>query len=219
MKTKLTLVLIFAVITYSAKSQYTAFNFGLTAAPVISWMNPNVDFIKGDGAKIGFSWGFIAEKNFAENYSITSGFNMLFNGGKLKISNSTNGVVTSVTNRDYFLKYIEIPVTLKMRTNPIAGIRYFGRVGLGSAFKIGSKSIDEVTIIGAGTVTNPKVTYNKISFARESLIIGLGGEYELNEGPKIGVELTYNNGFTNILTEKDQKAMPNFLQLAFSFIF
>ncbi len=218
MKTKISFILLLSLATIVANAQYVPFNFGLTAAPVINWMNPKVDFMQGDGAKIGFSWGFIAEKNITENHSIASGFNMLFNGGKLKISESINGVPT-ITNRNYFVKYIEIPVTLKMRTNPISGIRYFGRVGLGTAFRIGSKSIDEVITIGGPTVINPKATYNKISFARESLIIGLGGEYELNEGPKIGVELTFNNGLSNILTEKDQKAVPNFLELAFSFIF
>lgn len=177
-------------------------------------MKPNVDNITGNGAKIGFAWGFIAEKNFTENYSITSGFNMLFNGGKLTIKD-----VASTTNREYFLKYIEIPVSLKMRTNPINGIRYFGRIGFGTAFKIGSKVINEVTPIGGPTTTSVKMNYDKISFARESLIVGVGGEYELNEGPRIGVELNFNNGFTNILTEKNQKAMPNFFELAFSILF
>lgn len=219
MKAKINLVFFLTLAAFAANAQYSPFSFGLKAAPQISWMKPNADFIQGNGSKIGFAWGFIAEKNFSENYSINSGFNMLFNGGKLKISNSVNGAVTSITNRNYFLKYIEIPFTLKMRTNPINGIRYFGRMGLGTAFKISSKSIDEVTEIGGATLTKPKANYDKISFARESLIIGAGGEFELNEGPKLGLELTFNNGFTNILTEKNEKAMPNSLELAFSIIF
>jgi len=216
MRTKIKLLILLSLATFAANAQYSPFSFGLKAAPQINWMKPNSDFIQGNGAKIGFSWGFIAEKNFSDNYSLNSGFNMLFNGGKLKITNSADG---TVTNRNYFLKYIEIPVTLKMRTNPINGIRYFGRIGVGSAFKIGSKSTDEVTATGGVTTTNPKKTYDKISFVRESLIIGAGGIYELNEGPKLGLELTFNNGFTNILTEKNEKAMPNSLELAFSIIF
>lgn len=218
MKTKITLVLLLSIFTYAANAQFPSFYFGLKAAPQITWMKPNVDNWSGNGAKTGFAWGFIAEKNFTENYCITSGFNMLFNGGKLRFPTELNGVPGTM-NRNYFLKYIEVPLTLKMRTNPISGIRYFGRVGLGSAFKIGSKVIDEFTPASGGIITSPKMTYDKISFARESLIIGIGGEYELSEGPKIGVELTFNNGFTNILTEKNQKAMPNSLELAFSILF
>lgn len=222
MRTKITLAILISFFTYAANAQFPDFYFGLKVAPQIDWMKPNVDTFKGNGAKLGFAWGFVAEKNFTENYSITSGFNMLFNGGKLRFPETKliNGVTTSgIMNRNYFLKYIEIPLALKMRTNPISGIRYFGHVGLGTAFKIGSKSIDEFTPVGGVTTTTSKKSYDKISFARESLIIGVGGEYELAEGPKIGVELLFNNGFTNILTEKNQKAMPNFLELGVSVLF
>lgn len=214
MKTRITFVALLSLLAFASRAQYQAFYFGLKAAPQITWMNPDADNMTGNGSKVGFAWGFIAEKNFTENYSIASGFNMLFNGGKLSIKED---VVN--TNRNYFLKYIEVPVTLKMRTNPIGGIRYFGRVGLGTAFNIGSKIIDETTPQGGATTTTKKINYDKISLVRESIIIGLGGEFELNEGPRLGAELTFNNGFTNIITEKNHKAMPNFFELAFSVLF
>ena len=214
MKTKITLVLLLTIFAYTANAQFQSFFFGLKAAPQLTWMKPDVDNMKANGTKMGFAWGFVAEKNFTENYSITSGFNMLFNGGKLTISD-----VASSTNREYFLKYIEVPVSLKMRTNPISGIRYFGRVGFGTAFKIGSKVIDEVTPTDGPTTTSLKKNYDKISFVRESLVVGVGAEYELNEGPRMGVEFTFNNGLTNILTEKNEKAMPNYFELAFSVLF
>ncbi len=219
MKTKITIVLLLSIITFTANAQYPAYYFGLKAAPQISWMKPNVDNFESNGIKPGFGWGFIAEFNFTDNHSFATGFNMLFNGGKLKFPTTIDGVA-GVMNREYALKYVELPLSLKMRTNPIKGIRYFGRVGLGTAFKIGAKTTDEFTATANGSVTTtPKATYDKISFARESLIVGLGGEYSLKEGPKFGVELTFNNGFTNVLTEKDQKAMPNYFELAFSVIF
>ena len=181
-------------------------------------MKPDVDNWTGNGAKTGFSWGFIAEKNFTENYSLASGFNMLFNGGKLKFPTEIDGV-SGTMYRNYFLKYIEIPVTLKMRTNDMNGIRYFGRFGLGTAFKIGSKAEDKFTTTTGTTTTSTKKNYDKASFLRESLIVGMGGEYELSGGPRLGLELTFNNGFTNILTESGQKATPNSFELAFSILF
>ena len=88
-----------------------------------------------------------------------------------------------------------------------------------SLFTIGSKIIDETTPQGGATTTTKKINYDKISLVRESIIIGLGGEFELNEGPRLGAELTFNNGFTNIITEKNHRAMPNFFELAFSVLF
>lgn len=218
MRTKITFVLLLSIFTFAANAQFPAYYFGLKAAPQISWLKPNSDNLTANGAKIGFAWGFIAEFNFTENYSIASGFNMLFNGGKLK-SPATLGETSGTIAHDYALKYIELPATLKMRTNSINGIRYFGRIGLGTAFKIGAKKTDVYTSSGGSVTSYPKASYDKISFARESLIVGMGGEYEIKEGPKVGVELTFNNGFTNILTEKGEKATPNFFELAFSVIF
>jgi len=218
MKTKITLVLLLSLFSYAVKAQFSAFNFGLKAAPQISWLKPNTDGYKANGAKIGFAWGFIADFNFTENYSIGTGFNMLFNGGKLSFP-AIVGDAAGTMNREYFLKYIEVPLTLKMRTNEINGTKYFGRIGLGSAFKIGAKKQDEFTSTDGVKTNSAKSNYDGIAFARESLIVGVGAEHEIAEGPKLGLELTFNNGFTNILTEKNVKATPNFFELAFSVIF
>ena len=181
-------------------------------------MKPDADNYSGNGAKIGFAWGFIAEFNFTENHSITTGFNMLFDGGKLKfpsVIDSVNGTMA----RDYSLKYVEFPFTLKMRTNQTNGMRYFGRIGLGSAFRIGSKKEDEFTPTGGSAKNFPKSNYTETAIWRESLIVGLGGEYEIKEGPKLGVELTFNNGFTNTLKDSNEKSTLNFFELAFSVLF
>jgi hypothetical protein len=229
MRTKITLVLLLSLITYAANAQFPPYYFGLKAAPQISWMRPNTDSYTSEGVKIGFAWGFIAEFNFTENHCIATGFNMQFNGGKLKFPamQASNGdTLYGDMNRNYSLKYIEVPLTLKMRTNPIKNMRYFGRIGLGTAFKIGSKKTDDFTPTGGTTISSEKTNYEDVAFARESLIVGMGAEYEPKGGPKLGVELTFNNGFTNILTGKNsadpsvnEKATPNFFELAFSVLF
>lgn len=218
MKPKLILFLALLLAGLSTKAQFAPFYFGLKAAPQIAWLKPDVDNWKGDGVKIGFAWGFIAEKNFTENHSFATGFNMIFNGGKLKYPTSVDGSA-GILNRNYFLKYIEIPLTLKMRTNDLNGTRYFGRIGLGTAFRIGSKVTDEFTTAGGVVSTYPKKNYDKVNFARESLIVGAGGEFEISGGPKLGVELTFNNGFTNILTATNERATPNYFELAVSVLF
>jgi hypothetical protein len=218
MRTKITLVLLLSLYTFAVKAQFSSFNFGLKAAPQISWMKPDTDGYKANGAKLGFAWGFIADFNFTENYSIGTGFNMLFNGGKLTFPAIVDNEAGTM-NREYFLKYIEVPLTLKMRTNDINGTKYFGRIGLGTAFKIGAKKEDKFTS-AEGIITNSaKSNFDGAAFARESLIVGVGAEHEIAEGPKLGLELTFNNGFTNILTEKNVKATPNFFELGFSVIF
>ena len=224
MKTKITLVLLLLMATYAANAQYPPYYFGLKAAPQISWMRPNADTYESAGIRAGFSWGFIAEFNFSENHSIATGFNMIFNGGKLEFP-ATQDEETGSMLRTYYLKYLEIPLTLKMRTNDINNMRYFGRIGLGTGFNIGAKKVDEFTDLTGQVVTGAKSSYDKIAFLRESLIVGAGLEYKISEGPKLGAELIFNNGFTNILTEKNsvnsvqEKANLSFIELAVSVIF
>lgn len=218
MRTKITLALLLSLITYAANAQFPPYYFGLKAAPQISWMKPDTDGYTGNGAKIGFAWGFIAEFNFTENHSIGTGFNMLFNGGKLSFPTVVNDV-TGTMNREYFLKYIEIPLSLKMRTNDINGTKYFGRIGLGTGFNIGAKKEDEFTSTAGDLTKSPKNNYDQVAFIREALIVGLGAEHEIAQGPKLGAELTFNNGFTNILSEDGVKATSNFFELSVSVIF
>lgn len=218
MRTKLILVLLFSLVAFAAKAQFPPYYFGLKAAPHISWMKPDADNYTGNGAKIGFAWGFIAEFNFTENHSIASGFNMLFDGGKLKFP-ATMDTDSGSMARVYSIKYVEIPFTLKMRTKSVNGMRYFGRIGFGSAFKIGSKKEDEFTPTVGSAKSFPKSNYTETAIWRESLIVGLGGEYEIKEGPKLGVELTFNNGFTNTLKDSNEKSTLNFFELAFSVLF
>lgn len=225
MKTKFSLVLLFSVFALAAQAQFPPYYFGLKASPQLSWMKPNTDTYDNEGIKLGFSWGFLAEFNFTENHSIATGFNMLFNGGKLSFP-AASGEETGTMKREYFLKYIEVPMTLKMRTNDINGMKYFGRIGLGTAFKIGAKAEDEFTATDGSTLSTSKYNYDDVAFVRESLIVGLGAEYEIADGPKLGLELAFNNGFTNILKGKNtinnslnEKATPNYFELAFSVIF
>ena len=218
MRTKIILALFLSLITYTSNAQYPPYYFGLKAAPQISWMKPDTDGYEGNGSKIGFSWGFIAEFNFTENHSIGTGFNMLFNGGKLTFP-TVQGDASGTMNREYFLKYIEVPLTLKMRTNDINGTKYFGRIGLGTGFKIGAKKEDEFTSADGDVTKSAKNNYDDAAFIREALIVGLGAEHEIAQGPKLGLELTFNNGFTNVLSEENKKATSNFFELVFSIIF
>lgn len=217
MNKKIVLLSLILIIGASANAQYKKFNFGLKAAPQVGWMRTNADTYSSEGARLGFGWGFVTEVNFTENHSFGTGFNVLFNGGKLKYPDiqSPN---TGTMSRIYKLKSIEIPLTLKMRTNPINGIKYFGQIGFGTAFLLNAKGDDDFTY---GTTVASKVgNISNVAFLRESLIIGLGAEYTLDAGTTLGLGLQFNNGFTDILTGKNavdtsikEKAFTNFIEL------
>jgi hypothetical protein len=225
MKTKLILFSLLLIAGISVKAQFKKYTFGLKAAPQIAWMKPNVDGYKNDGAKLGFSWGFVSEFSFSENHCIATGFNVVFNGGKLSYTDSVASLPLGEMSRTYSFKSIEVPITLKMRTNAIGKIKYYGQIGFGTSFRFGAKSESNFTY--GSTIKNfPKANYDDISFLRESLIVGLGGEYTLNAGTVLSVGLALNNGFTDILTGKNnlsvrikEKATTNFVELNVAVLF
>jgi hypothetical protein len=224
MKTRLFLLPLLLITVVTADAQYKKYVLGLKAAPQISWMKPNVDNYKGNGAEIGFSWGFVSEFNFSENNCLGTGFNIVFNGGNLKYPSENSTGDSGTMNRSYQVKSIEIPLTLKMRTNEIGKLRYYGQIGLGTSFRFRAKKTDEFTI-GSSTIKEEKSNYDNISFLRESLIIGLGAEYSLDAGTTFSFGLTLNNGFTDILTGSNplnsvkEKATLNFVELNLAVLF
>jgi hypothetical protein len=217
MNKKLFFLAFILIIGFTANAQYKKFNFGLKAAPQVGWIRTNADTYTSDGARLGFGWGFVTEVNFTENHSFATGFNVLFNGGKLKYPDiyQTN---TGTMSRTYKLKAIEIPLTLKMRTNPIGDFQYFGQIGFGTGFLLNAKGADEFTY--GTTVETDEGNLSNVAFLRESLIIGLGAEYTLDAGTTLGLGLQYNNGFTDILTGKNavdpsikEKGFTDFIEL------
>ena len=132
-------------------------NFGLKFSPHFSWFKiDNKDSISNEGVGIMFSYGLTCDFNFAENYALNIEINQVF------LNNSTRD------SKDKILKYklqnIEIPIALKMKTNDIDNMKYFGRFGLCPSINTTSKVNDP----------NEKVT--RLNFG---MIIGAGFQYKL----------------------------------------
>lgn len=223
MKTKIFLISAVLLATLSANAQFKKYTFGLKAAPQVSWMKPNTDGYEGNGAKLAFSWGFVSEFAFSENHCLATGFNVVFNGGNLKFPYLLDEN-TGTLSREYFVKSIELPLTLKMRTNEIGNMRYYGQIGFGTSFRFDAKKADEFSYTNT-TTSSDKVNYDNVSFLRESLIIGLGGQYTIDAGTTFSVGLALNNGFTDMLTGKNpidsekEKATLNFVELNLAVLF
>ena len=229
---KITLIFVLAAFlcASSAYSQQKPFVFGFKAGPTMGWMKPDAKDYDSDGMNVGFTWGFIADFFLMENYGIATGFDVVFLNGGLKMPASVkNGELTVAAslNRKYKLKYIQIPVTFKMRTREIGKFRIFGQIGLGTSFLIGAKADDEITSDYGGTSTEEDVDiYDDITFMRESLILGAGVEFNLGGSTNLMAGFTFNNGFMNILKGKNtayptinNKANANYIAFEVGIVF
>ena len=215
---RITLLSIFLLFgTFATNAQ--KFHFGLKAAPGISWIKPDTKGLDNDGVKLGFSYGIITEFAFNknENYALATGLEVVYRGGKLSQLDTSiaNGVIQIVNRKTkYSLQYLELPITLKMKTNEIGAFKYFGQFGLVPALNIKATVKDDTD--GNLFADGSKSDINSIS---ASLLIALGLEYNLVGNTSMVVSIGFNNGLVDFLDNKDKKAISNLISLNVGVLF
>lgn len=235
MKTKVLFLSAFLIIGFQLFSQTKPFRFGLKVAPNIGWISPDTEDYENDGALGGFSWGFISDITILENYFFGTGFNVGYLNGKLNypyqeviISESDTITNQGTLNRIYHLRYIDVPLTLKMKTSKFEKVQVYGQIGFSLGFNVKAKSTDTFTY-KEGNVEKSDESEGSISdeitFVRGSLLLGGGIEYFVDNSTSIVVGVTYSNGISNVLkgynpvNKQDQKAIPSYLELTLGVIF
>lgn len=205
---KSTIILVFLLLTGYAAAQSTGdTRFTLVLSPQISWMKSDMDKVDNSGSKMGYNFGLLVDYFFGDNYAITSGLTINTTGGKLKYLSSGNNTVEA--RQRYNLRYIEIPMGLKLRSEDMKRMNIYGRFGLSPQLNImakdnNSKSIsDEVRLLDLG--------YH----------IGGGIEYSVGGKNALVFGLLFNNGFMDTTKRNgyNDKAILNRLVFEFGFIF
>lgn len=94
------------------------------ATPTISWLRVDAEGLSNDGIRIGFTYGLVTEFKFSSNYAFATGIDVSYRGGKFKYSLGDDDV--SFTQK---LQFLDVPVALKLRTNEIGYMKYYGTFG------------------------------------------------------------------------------------------
>jgi hypothetical protein len=205
------------------------FHFGLKISPDLSWFKPSDKTLSNSGSKLGFSYGLITEFGFSKNYAFSTGLEILNASGKLKFQDSTwyNATHNIIYDRTYKLRYINIPLLLKLKTNQIGSMTYFGQFGIDASFLWKATADDNVGLNGTQTPLNDINISKDVNFLRLALNVGLGAEYNLAGTTSLVFSLNYNNGFTNALrkdskfvsTNLNQSAVFNYVGLTVGVLF
>lgn len=201
------------------------FRFGLHGNTGMVWMKPDQDSLEYQGSRIGIGYGFIGEMTIANNFSFATGFDVSYVGGKLQKQGVSYiyppDTISSLSNENstYKLQYLDIPLTLKMKTNEINYITYFARIGGSIGIALKAKADREYSVIGSSTsITVQDVDLvDEKKFMRTNFLIGAGIEYSLGGTTSALAELSFVNGLTYLID--DTKAIGNYVMLKFGVIF
>jgi hypothetical protein len=114
-----------------------------------------------------------------------------------------------LNERKYMITYVTVPLTLKLRTNEIGSLTYFGMFGVNSSFRVAAKATDQVqkpstTATGWGVQEEISKTEVKkdVSLFNEALNMGLGVEWNLSGTTSMVIGANYILGFTNVVKKE-----------------
>lgn len=237
----LLMVLIATSITLMAQDK--KFSLGFAANPNIGWIsgedldiNDGIDIIT-EGARLGFSYGIMGEIHFTENYNLALGINHVFTGGKFSgaldaktINDLENPTAenpltyTSVKYDPAKLAYLHIPALLRLKTNEIGYIRYFGNIGFAFDFALSGNTSISLDGKEYNTETTEIDDFIDRTFATDIryqqrfinpyFVVGLGGQYSLGGNSRIHVGLDYNTGLGNVISNKEIEKYNNIFENA-----
>jgi len=201
---------------------------GLKVAPNMCWMNTSTKGYSYDGLNVGVTAGFVSDIYFAERYAFSTGFNFDFYSGKLQYADSlsiTGGKVNGVMSRKYSLIYLEIPLMIKMQTKEFGRFSFYGQIGFGTGFRLKASATDDFIADDGKMTTEKNDIGDETTLIRESVIIGVGTEYHIDQSTRLFFGLSYSNSLNNVLTGYNsktglnQKAWLNYAELSIGVLF
>ncbi|MBN8702860.1 MAG: outer membrane beta-barrel protein [Bacteroidetes bacterium] len=195
------------------------FRFGLKVTPMLAWFRPDgTKVIESDGVKAKFGYGLMTEFRLNKNISFATGIGADYEGGKLNYKDSAvyyaldNNIldikedtagkkyaIYLLNNREFNVSYLNIPITLKMKTGDIGGITYYGLFGGDLGIRLKAKATDKKTDLQVPSgfnydTENINITKD-MNILRICLNVGAGLEYNLAGTTSLVVGVNYRRGF------------------------
>ena len=161
------------------------FRFGIHATPHLSFLSTDMPEAK-TGSKLLFGYGGLAEFRFAENYAITSGFEIIRRGASLTLNDTTGDITPS---------YLQVPILLKMRTREFGYFTFFGEFGGTLAFRT-SHNMDYEPSLASVPQTQ------RVNLFNATFRFGLGVEYSFGGRTSVMLGLNYNRSLIDNLDRR-----------------
>jgi hypothetical protein len=204
------------------------FKAALRVTPIFMWTKVDVDdatkyTATNNGLKLGFAYGIMGDFFFNENYAFSIELRHALENAGFTVTDKNSG--SAGIKRDYtlHLQYVEVPLTFKMQTKEIGYMRYYGQFGFMPSIRVKAKEDLVVTDLAstvATSIDNLSVA-DKVNLFDLGLVIGGGTTYNLGGSTSLLGGLSFHNGFTNLVKEKEYnaKVKPAYVALNLGVIF
>jgi hypothetical protein len=200
---------------------------GFQFTPELTWLKPKSKILEKTGNKMGYDFGLVVDYSFAENYALTTGVNVSRANGGLRYLDTTRFNTQPETlydkgsTVDYRIQYLELPIALRLKTNEIGYMTYFGVFGIVPGVSISSKGS-----YGNSATPNTKFeleNINKdITLPNVSMLLSAGAAYSLSTNTSAFFTLNFYNGLIDVTRNPKgfkSKAIMNRLGLSLGIMF
>lgn len=211
-KASAALVIALAIATSAtAQNAGRSLRLGLCFAPNLGWLTPTGKKVEANGSHLGFRFGLVTDIMIGENanYAFSTGLFLNNVGGDFKRDYdrmTPDSSIVSVTDQATMkLQYVELPLTIKLKTNEIGYMTYFGQLGFDTGFRVGAKKdVESTSLYSPFSVTEDNEdAKDDAAELRVALVVGAGLEYNFSGNTSALVGLKYSNGFTNVFDNDD----------------
>lgn len=217
-------LLILTATVKSSSAQEQPFRFGMKFSGNLSWIKSSSNNIERNGVGFGYSYGLMGDFNFQENYALSTELLISQFAGSITHIDSLvyEGKGYNNVGYEYNFQYLQIPVSLKLRTKEIGYMTYWVQFGLSPGVLLGARADvtggpeewgERANNIRVNDKSNDEFQFadfdDKVFFMRLPLIIGAGIEYSLAGNASLYLGFRVNNGFTNVFVADEATSARN----------
>ena len=213
------IILLLSQPTFSQRRTRLSF----TASPSINWMNSDMKGVESGKVTLGFDYGVNADFYFDPNgkYALATGLLINNTGGNMTYYYSSGNIFfanknfNSGTTFKYHLKYVEVPLAIKLRTSNFRRWSYWGQFGFSNFVNIMAKGSSNDDVLDKSNIND------EINLFNLALNVGVGSNFDLGGNNAITLGIIYKNGFIDVTSNKqfDDKTTLNSLVLKLGLVF
>ena len=234
-------ILVFGMLITQLSFAQGEFRFGLKGSSNFGWVGGTSKNIVNDGTTVAFGYGIMGDYYFKSNYGISAEIMLSNIKSKFKVTEplAFNSAMSDTVNDlryEYNIQYLDIPLTMKIRTKEIGDMTYFGQFGVSMGFALNAKtsivstglpkfiSDQEPTEYRVNDAEGDAFTVNnfddKVFLFRLPLIIGGGVEYKMAGSTSLQIGVRIANAFTDMFVkDKTAIAKNNYVALSVGVLF
>lgn len=204
---------------------YSQYNIRLSFVgdPSVNWMRTSNSSTENGKSILGYDFGLNGDFYFSgdERYSFSTGIQITNTGGEISYHSSSAPTFagttfsSQLTKVKYQIRYVEVPLNIKLRTDQFYGAKYWGLLGFSTMVNIASKGTSNDGKLNKANISDEVNLFNL------AMNIGIGFDYELNGSNSISTGLIFQNGLMDVTTDNafSDKTIINSLKLKIGLIF